>query len=196
MPGIRLRALPKGLVGLIEDLRRKEDRLSLVLSLFIGALVGLVAVAFNTPIAAVLFTLEEIMGDLHAPVLGSVVLASATAWIVLHLLLGDSPLFHVAGYKLVNPGELGIYVVLGIVGGFASVAFVKLLLYLRERFLRMPNATLWLQPVAGGLTVGILGFFVPQVLGVGYDQIERVLNGDVFLRAVLILGVLKIIATA
>src|SRR5256714_3784200 len=324
MPGIRLRALPKSLVGLIEDLRRKEGRLSLVLSLFIGALVGLVVVAFilltgrlsahmypagelgwrrilvptlgsllngyllyryfplargsgipqtraalfihdgrislrsvvgkfvccstslasgialgregpsvyigsglasvisrklglsknqvkslvpvggaaalsaafNTPIAAVLFTLEEIMGDLHAPVLGSVVLASATAWMVLHLILGDSPLFHVAGYHLVSAGELAIYVVLGVVGGFASVAFVKLLLYLRERFLRMPNSTLWFQPVAGGLTVGILGFFVPQVLGVGYDQVERVLNGDVFLRAVLILGVLKIIATA
>ena len=44
MPGIRLRALPKSLVGLIEDLRRKEDRLSLVLSLFIGALVSLIVV--------------------------------------------------------------------------------------------------------------------------------------------------------
>jgi CIC family chloride channel protein len=152
--------------------------------------------AFNTPIAAVLFTLEEIMGDLHAPVLGSVVLASATAWMVLHLVLGDSPLFHVAGYNLVSPGELGIYVVLGVVGGFASVGFVKLLLYLRERFLRLPNSTLWFQPVAGGLTVGILGFFVPQVLGVGYDQVERVLNGDVILRAVLILAILKIIAAA
>jgi CIC family chloride channel protein len=152
--------------------------------------------AFNTPIAAVLFTLEEIMGDLHAPVLGSVVLASATAWMVLHLVLGDSPLFHVAGYKLVSPGELLIYAFLGVVGGLASVAFVKLLLKLRERFLRFPNSTLWLQPVAGGLTVGIFGFFVPQVLGVGYDQVERVLNGDVILQTVLILAVLKIIATA
>src|SRR5437016_7299831 len=154
------------------------------------------AAAFNTPIAAVLFSLEEIMGDLHAPVLGSVVLASATAWMVLHLVLGDNPLFHVAGYNLVSPGELGIYVLLGILGGLASVAFVKLLLYLRERFLRLPNSTLWLQPVAGGLTVGILGFFVPQVLGVGYDQIERVLNGDVILKVVFLLAVLKIIATA
>src|SRR6266576_2642756 len=152
--------------------------------------------AFNTPIAAVLFTLEEIMGDLHAPVLGSVVLESATAWMVLHLVLGDNPLFHVPDYHLVSPGELGIYVVLGIVGGFASVAFVKLLLSMRERFLRFPNSTLWFQPVAGGLTVGILGFFVPQVLGVGYDQVERVLNGDVILRVVLVLAVLKIIATA
>src|SRR5207342_257910 len=53
------------------------------------------AAAFNTPIAAVLFSLEEIVGDLHAPLLGSVVLSSATSWIVLHLLLGDEPLFHV-----------------------------------------------------------------------------------------------------
>src|SRR5205823_179755 len=181
----RLPRLPKRIVGLVEDLRRKEDRLSLALSLFIGALVGLVVVAFILltgrlaahmypagglgwrrilvptlgslltgyllyryfPLArgsgipqtrAAVFILEEIMGDLHAPVLGSVVLASATAWIVLHLVLGDSPLFHVAGYNLVSPGELLIYALLGVIGGLASVAFVKLLLKLRERFLRFP----------------------------------------------------------
>ncbi len=320
----RLPRLPKNIVGLVEDLRRKEDRLSLLLSLFIGALVGLVVVAFilltgrlaahmypagglgwrrilvptlgallsgyllyryfplargsgipqtraavfindgrislrsvagkficcsislasgiplgregpsvyigsglasviarrlglskaqvkwlvpvggaaalsaafNTPIAAVLFTLEEIMGDLHAPVLGSVVLASATAWMVLHLILGDSPLFHVPDYHLVSAGELAIYALLGVVGGLASVGFVKLLLALRQRFLRMPNSTLWFQPLIGGLTVGVFGFFVPQVLGVGYDQVERVLNGDVILRTVLVLAVLKILASA
>ena len=66
------------------------------------------AAAFNTPIAAVLFSLEEILGDLQAPVLGAVVLSSATAWIVLHLILGDQPLFHVPAYKLVNPVEFGM----------------------------------------------------------------------------------------
>jgi CIC family chloride channel protein len=152
--------------------------------------------AFNTPIAAVLFTLEEIMGDLHAPVLGSVVLASATAWMVLHLLLGDNPLFQVPGYHLVGPGELGVYVVLGVVGGLASVAFVKLLLGLRARFARLPTSSLWIQPLAGGLTVGLIGFFAPQVLGIGYDQVERVLNGDVILRTVAVLALLKIIATS
>ncbi|MFN2637458.1 MAG: chloride channel protein [Gemmatimonadaceae bacterium] len=152
--------------------------------------------AFNTPISAVLFSLEEIVGDLHAPALGSVVLASAASWIVLHLVLGDSPLFHVAGYHLVSPAELAAYVVLGITGGLISVAFVKMLLWLRARFTRLPRATLWLQPVAGGLTVGAFGYFVPQVLGVGYDQVERVLNGDVVLKVVVILGVLKIISTS
>jgi CIC family chloride channel protein len=154
------------------------------------------AAAFNTPIAAVLFSLEEIVGDLHAPILGSVVIASATSWMVLHLVLGDNPLFHVPGYHLVSPGELGAYVVLGIVGGLSSVAFVKILLWLRAQFARLPRASLWIQPVVGGLTVGLLGYFAPQLLGVGYDQVERVLNGDVILKVVVILAALKIIATS
>ncbi|HST07071.1 MAG TPA: chloride channel protein [Gemmatimonadaceae bacterium] len=154
------------------------------------------AAAFNTPIAAVLFSLEEIVGDLHAPVLGSVVLASAASWMVLQLVLHDSPLFHVPGYHLVSMAELGVYVVLGVVGGFASVAFVKMLLWLRLQFARMPRGSLWIQPVVGGVTVGILGYFAPQVLGVGYDHVERVLNGDVVLKIVVLLAVLKIIATS
>jgi CIC family chloride channel protein len=154
------------------------------------------AAAFNTPIAAVLFTLEEIMGDLHATVLGSVVLSSATSWMVLHLVLGDDPLFHVAGYRLVHPGELGVYAVLGVVGGLGSVCFVKLLLGLRAWFLRLPKWTVWLQPVVGGLTVGLIGYFVPEVLGVGYSHVEKVLNGDIVLKLVVLLAVLKIVATA
>ncbi|HEY9225374.1 MAG TPA: chloride channel protein [Gemmatimonadaceae bacterium] len=161
----------------------------------VGASAALAA-AFNTPIAAVLFSLEEIMGDLHAPILGSVVLSSTTSWMVLHLVLGDDPLFHVAGYHLVNPSELLAYAALGIIGGLGSVAFVKLLLSLRTLFARLPRSTVWLQPVVGGITVGILGYFVPAVLGVGYDRVEVVLSGDVILRSVFLLAVLKIVATA
>lgn len=154
------------------------------------------AAAFNTPIAAVLFSLEEVMGDLHAPILGSVVLSSATAWIVLHLFLGDAPLFHVAGYRLAHPGELLVYALLGIVGGLGSVAFVKLLLGLRRGFLRLPAATIWLQPAVGGATIGLFGLFAPQVLGVGYDYVERVLNGDIVLATLALLAILKIVGTA
>ncbi|HET7600984.1 MAG TPA: chloride channel protein [Gemmatimonadales bacterium] len=154
------------------------------------------AAAFNTPIAAVLFSLEEIMGDLHAPVLGSVVLSAATSWMVLHLVLGDDPLFHVAPYHLVNPVEFVVYAVLGIVGGLGSAAFVKLLLGLRRRFLAMPKASGWWHPVVGGLSVGVMGLFVPAVLGVGYGEVEKALAGDLVLKVVVVLAVLKIMATA
>ena len=87
-----------------------------------------IAAAFNTPLAAVVFSLEEITGDLHAPILGSVVMASATSWVVLRLLLGNHPLFQVPQYQLVHPLEFGIYAVLGVAGGLVSVAFTKLLL--------------------------------------------------------------------
>jgi CIC family chloride channel protein len=154
------------------------------------------AAAFNTPIAAVLFSLEEILGDLHASVLGSVVISSATSWMVLHLFLGDEPLFHVPAYQLVHSSEFGIYAVLGVVGGLGSVAFVKLLLWLRLVFRRLPARSLWAQPAVGGLVVGGMALFVPEVLGVGYDYVERVLGGEMGLRIVALLAVLKIVATA
>jgi chloride channel protein, CIC family len=160
----------------------------------VGAAAALAA-AFNTPVAAVLFTLEEVMGDLHAPVLGSVVLSSATSWVTLHLLLGDEPLFHVPSYQLVSPIEFITYAVLGIAGGLVSAAFVKLLLAIRKYFAGLPQWSEWLQPAAGGLTVGLMGWFVPDVLGVGYAHVSEALNGQMTLKIMALLVVLKLIAT-
>jgi CIC family chloride channel protein len=153
-----------------------------------------VAAAFNTPLAAVLFALEEVVGDLNAPVLGSVVLASATSWAMLRLLLGNDPLFKVPQYQLVSPVEFLIYAVLGLLGGLLSVAFTKLLLKLRERFLCLPRKTTWFQPAIGGVVVGIMGWFVPQTLGVGYSYVGQVLNGGMVLRLMVLLLVLKFFA--
>jgi CIC family chloride channel protein len=152
-----------------------------------------VAAAFNAPLAAVLFALEELVGDLHAPVLGSVVLSAATSWMVMRLFLGNDPLFHVPQYQFVHPIEFGIYAALGIIGGIVSVVFVKSLLHLRNWFLCMPRWTIWFQPVAGGLLVGILGWFVPQVLGVGYTYVGDALNGGMALELMAVLAVLKLI---
>jgi CIC family chloride channel protein len=160
-----------------------------------GAAAALAA-AFNTPISAVLFTLEEVMGDMQAPVLGSIVLASATSWIVLHLVLGDEPLFHVPAYQLVHPVEFLFYAVLGLVGGLVSVCFVKLLLWQRKHFQAMSKSVQWAFPAVGGLTVGILGWFFPNVLGVGYGVVSQALNGQMVLGTMALLVLLKIVATA
>jgi CIC family chloride channel protein len=153
-----------------------------------------VAAAFNTPLAAVLFALEEVVGDLHAPVLGSVVLASATSWAMLRLLLGNDPLFKVPQYQLVSPWEFGVYAVLGVLGGLVSAAFTKLLVRMRERFLRLPRKTVWFQPLAGGLLVGVMGWFVPQTLGVGYTFVGAALNGGMAVKLMVLLLVLKFFA--
>ena len=152
-----------------------------------------IAAAFNTPLAAVLFSLEEIVGDLHAPVIGAVVLASATAWMVLRVFLGNHPLFKVPQYQLVSPAEFAVYAMLGVAGGVVSAAFAKLLLGMRERFLRFPQKTLWFQPVVGGLLVGVVGWFVPQVLGVGYGFVGDALNGNMAFKMMLLLVVLKLL---
>ena len=153
-----------------------------------------IAAAFNTPLAAVLFALEEVVGDLHAPVLGSVVLASATSWAMLRLLLGNDPLFKVPQYQLVSPWEFGVYAVLGVLGGLVSVAFTKLLVGIREWFLRLPRKTVWFQPLAGGLLVGVMGWFVPQILGVGYTYVGASLNGGMAVKLMVLLLVLKFFA--
>jgi CIC family chloride channel protein len=153
-----------------------------------------IAAAFNTPLAAVVFALEEIVGDLNAPVLGSVIVASVTSWAALRALLGNDPLFRVPQYQLVHPVEFAIYAVLGVAAGLISAAFAKLLLGLRAWFLRQPEKTAWFQPVAGGALVGMIGLFVPQVLGVGYGYVGDALNGRMALHLMLLLVFLKLIA--
>jgi CIC family chloride channel protein len=125
--------------------------------------------------------------------MGAVVLASATAWMVLRVLLGNHPLFKVPQYQLVHPAEFAVYAVLGVAGGVVSVAFTKLLLVMRARFLRFPQKTVWFQPVAGGLLVGLTGWFVPQVLGVGYGFVGEALNGRLAFQLMALLVILKLL---
>src|SRR5271170_4689835 len=153
-----------------------------------------IAAAFNTPLAAVVFALEEIVGDLNAPVLGSVVLASATSWLVLRLFLGNNPLFQVPQYQLVHPIEFLLYAVLGVVGGFVSVAFTKLLLGMRLWFRTLPTWTRWFQPAAGGVVAGLIAWRVPQVLGVGYGYVGDALNNNMALKLMALLVVFKLVA--
>jgi CIC family chloride channel protein len=89
-----------------------------------------------------------------------------------------------------------MYALLGVAGGFVSVAFTKLLLSMRARFLRFPRKTLWFQPVAGGLMVGMMGWFVPQLLGVGYQHVGEALNGSMALKLMIVLLFLKLVAVA
>jgi chloride channel protein, CIC family len=151
--------------------------------------------AFNTPVAAVLFALEEIIGDMNAPLIGSAVLASVSAVIVERSVLGNSPIFHVPQYRLMSAAELFAYMLLGIVGGVVSLAFCKGLLRAREFVLKLPARTRLFQPAIGGLIIGVILIFVPQVMGVGYMFVNQALNGGLLLKTMVLLCAVKLLAT-
>ncbi len=161
----------------------------------VGAAAALAA-AFNTPMAGVLFTLEELLGDLNARLLGSVVIGAATSWMVLHLFLGDSPLFHVPPYSLVHPSELVFYALLGVLGGCVSAAFCFAVLRLRGYYRRLPKWSVVFQPASGGLSAGLLALRSAEILGAGYGAVDLALHGRIGGMEMLILLVLKLAATA
>ena len=156
---------------------------------------GALAAAFNTPVAAVLFALEEIIGDMNAALIGSAVVASVASVVVQRSILGDEPLFRVPAYELVHPAELGAYALLGIVGGLVSLLFCKGLLRVRALFLRMPRRTIMFQPAMGGLMVGLLFVTAPQAMGVGYEYVDQALNGGLVLNMMVLMCAAKLVAT-
>lgn len=151
--------------------------------------------AFNTPVAAVLFALEEIIGDLNAGVIGPVVIASVTSVIVERSILGSQPLFRVPQYHLVNPAELLAYAALGVIGGLISLVFCKGLLRMRSFFLKMPRWAIVVQPAIGGLIIGALLLAFPQVMGVGYEYVDQALNGGLVMKTMIVLCGAKLVAT-
>jgi CIC family chloride channel protein len=156
---------------------------------------GALAAAFNTPVSAVIFTLEEIIGDMNAPLLGSAVIASVASVVVARAILGNEPLFHVPQYRLAHPAELFAYAVLGVAAGLVSLVFCRGLLGLRAAFKALPAWTLTLQPAAGGLVIAILLLTVPEVTGVGYGYVDQALNGGMVLKTMALLCALKLVAT-
>jgi len=164
-------------------------------SLIPVAAAAALSAAFNTPVAAVIFALEEIIGDMNAALIGSTVVASVAAVIVERSILGNSPIFHVPQYHLVHPAELIAYLVLGVTGGILSLAFSKGLMWLRALFLRMPKRTRVIQPAMGGLAIGVILIFVPQVMGVGYEYVNQALNGGLLLKTMALLCLVKLVAT-
>ena len=190
-PSLQMGAGIASLLG--RKLNLSKDRLRLIAP--VGAAAGLAA-AFNAPISSVLFVIEEVIGTWSGGVLGAIVLAAVSSVVVMRLFLGGEPLFRIPQFRLESPFELLAYAVLGIAGGFASLLFLKIVLYLRPRLQGMPHWTQYLQPAAAGLATGIIGIWLPQVMGTGYPGIDQALHGEFAWKMLLLLGFAKILATS
>jgi CIC family chloride channel protein len=190
-PSLQIGAGVASLIGRRVGLSRARLRLLAP----VGAAAGLAA-AFNAPISAILFVIEEVIGKWTAGVLGSVVLAAVASVAVARWFWGDQPMFRIPSITLRDPRELLAYSVLGIIGGFAALVFAKSLGYLRPRLRSQPAWLQLLQPSIAGLLVGCIGYFgLPEVMGAGYGAIDQAMHAQFALKALLLLAVFKIAAT-
>ncbi len=161
----------------------------------VGAAAGLAA-AFNAPISAVLFVIEEVIGRWSAGILGSVVLSAISSVVVVRLFLGSQPLFRIPPITLARPFELIAYALLGLIGGIASVIFAKGIAYFRPRLRAMPHWTQYFQPAVAGLLIGLIGYFgAPQVMGAGYEFMDQAMHDQFTWQMLAMLAGLKIFAT-
>jgi CIC family chloride channel protein len=161
----------------------------------IGAAAGLAA-AFNAPISAILFVIEEVIGEWSAAVLGSIVLSAVASVVVARSFWGTQPMFRIPVVDLRDSRELLAYAALGVVGGFASLLFARCLNYLRPKLRNQPQWSQLFQPAAAGLLVGAIGYFgLVQVMGAGYEAIDQAMHAQFAWKMLLLLALFKIVAT-
>jgi chloride channel protein, CIC family len=157
-----------------------------------GAAAGMSA-TFNTPIAGVILAIELLLFEFKSRSFIPLVIASTLAAAVHMETLGAGPMFKVATMDFGIPRALPFYLILGVVCGLAAVGFSKLLYWTEDQFEKLPVDELW-WPAIGALGLGIIGYFVPRVLGVGYDTIGDILNANLAWKLLIVVMVAKAIA--
>jgi CIC family chloride channel protein len=187
-PGVVAGAGTGALVGRI--LKSPERQLQTLLGC--GAAGG-IAAAFSTPLAGVVFVVEVIYGELETRTFIPIVISSVFATLVSNTLFGVK-ILQISSFQLVSPyKELGLCLVLGLLAGIVSTILIQTLYHIQDLFSKISLHPVF-KPALGGLAVGVMGLFYPQVLGMGYEVITDALNSNLAFNLLLILFFLKILA--
>jgi CIC family chloride channel protein len=157
-----------------------------------GAGAGMAA-TFNTPIAGVILAIELLLFEFRARSFIPLVIACTLATSVRAVLLGQHSMFTMGNVNFDVLHGLPFYLLLGVISGIAAIGFTKLLYWVEDQFARLPINDLW-HPALGALGLGVIGFFVPRVLGVGYDTISDILNNNLALKLLILVAVFKALA--
>ncbi len=156
---------------------------------------GGIASTFNAPLAGIFFALEVILGEYGIRFFSAVVLSSVTATVVSRHFLGDHPAFVTPTYQLLSVWEIPLYIIFGFLAALSALLFIKTLYKCEDIFdsWKFPEVA---KPAIGGLIIGLIGLYFPQVFGVGYESIESALYGKITAEIVIILVLAKIVATS
>jgi CIC family chloride channel protein len=159
-----------------------------------GAAAG-IAATFNAPLGGIFFALEVILREYGLRNFSSVVLSSVTATVISRHFLGDHPAFHLPPFELYSIGDLAYYFIFGLLTALTAWLFIKVLYKTEDVFnaLKIPE---YIKPAIGGLIIGLIGLYFPQIFGVGYEVIENSSQGGMALGVIVALVFLKIIATS
>lgn len=177
------------------------DRLKLSVSdrrvLLLAGMAGGVGATFRAPLGGALFAVEVLYQDPEFEHEGLIpcIISSIVAYSLFGAVTGWSPLLATPAFRFEHPVELGFYLLLGIACAILGTGYVKTFYYARDRFVAL-NMPTWLKPALGGLILGVMAMFVPQVLGSGYGWVQAALYGKMALWLMVLLGLGKIIATS
>lgn len=157
-----------------------------------GAAAG-IAASFNTPLAGAVFAMEVLMLEYTVAGFAPVILATVSATAISQLVFGDTYAFAVPELQLGNVAQLPYILVCGILIGLLAAGFNALFQQVALRGRSLPQ---WSRPVLAGLLVGVCGLFVPEVMGIGDDTVNAILSGETALRLLLVVLIVKVLATA
>jgi CIC family chloride channel protein len=178
--------------GLGQMFRMSEEQLKILVGC--GAAASISA-TFNAPLAGALFALEVILGDFTVGTFSPIILSSVLANAFTRYLVGNETAFVVPDYHLVSSYELFLYAGLAGLAGAVSVGFVRTLYFFEDRFDDLAISA-YLKPVIGGVLIGCIGIFLPQVMGVGYESITDVMHNRSDLMLIVVLLFVKVLATS
>lgn len=179
-PSVQIGANLGSMLGQL--LHLSDDR---VRALVAAGAAGGIAAAFNAPIAGVFFALEIVLGELGSTAFGVVTLAAVISAVFTQAAEGVQPAFHVPAYAFHSAWELPLYLGLGLLAGPVAALYIRLL-YLAQDVFHRWRTPRWFKTATAGLIVGLVGIGLPQVFGVGYETIEKTLNGEIAVLGLLL----------
>lgn len=189
-PLVQLSSLVASIAGRLQ--KWSPPRLRLLVGC--GAAAG-IASAYNAPIAGAVFVAEIVLGSVAMEIFGPLVFSSVIATLTVRGFLGGNPLFEIPPFQLNGNWEIIPYLLLGLFAGLLAPWFIRLL-RASERLAGQIVAPVSVKMCGGGLIVGLIAVFHPEVCGNGYSAVNAILKGEWVWQTLAVILILKVLATS